>query len=394
MKKIESMKIPVYNCIIEEELSNETGIYAISFVDSPANEVEFVTLGEQTKPLHLNRDTQKQILTGVVLKPDQLIYRNSPGIGEHYIRFSAGQIEKIAQKMMRTGIALHHTTHQHHQPLDGNYLVELWIVEDPERDKSRALGFTDLPRGTLMCSYKIEDRKYWDEQVMAGHVRGFSLEGLFNQQIAMNKHINHSKQKNGTMNRKPKQTLLQRVRRLLLDIEDVTRADTTGSGESFVLFTLGDGKEVRIDQDGFATIDGSQAPAGEHKLANGNLLVIDEQGQFVETKEASDKVAAPNEKTAPQTLGRRQRMAEVKPEFVEALKAKISEMQSIIDELTQALDDAQGTASKAKEEVEKLRRQTPSAHPAIQHSASLSTKDMSTSERLAQALSQSIQRRK
>lgn len=389
------MKIPVYNCIIEEELSDQTGIYAISFVDSPANEVEFVTLAQQAQPQHLSRDTQKQILTGVVLKPDQMIYRNSPGIGEHYIRFSAAQIEKIAQKMMRSGIALHNTTHQHHQPLDGNYLVELWIVEDPERDKSRALGFSDLPQGTLMCSYKIEDRKYWDEQVMAGHVRGFSLEGLFNQQIALNKHINHSKQKNGTMNRKPKQTLLQRVRRLLLDIEDVTRADATGSGEAFVLFTMADGKEVRIDQDGFATIDGSQAPAGEHKLANGNMLVIDEQGQFVETKEASDKVAAPGEKTAPQTLvRRRQRMAEVKPEFVEALKAKISEMQAIIDELTQALDEAQGTASEAKEEVEKLRRHTPSARPAIQRSANLSVKDMSTSERLALALSQSIQRRK
>lgn len=389
------MKIPVYNCIIEEELSDQTGIYAISFVDSPANEVEFVTLAEQQQAQHLSRDTQKQILTGVVLKPDQLIYRNSPQIGEHYIRFSAAQIEKIAQKMMRSGVALHTTTHQHHQPLAGNYLVELWIVEDPERDKSRALGFSDLPQGTLMCSYKIEDRKYWDEQVMAGHVRGFSLEGLFNQQIAMNKHINHSKTKNGTMNKKPKQTLLQRVRRLLLDIEDVTRADATGSGEAFVLFTLADGKEVRIDQDGFATIDGSQAPAGEHKLANGNLLVIDEQGQFVETREASDKVAAPDQKTPPQTLARRrQKMSEAKPEFVEALKAKISEMQAIIDELTQALDEAQGAAGEAKEEVEKLRRQTPSARPAIQRASNLSTKDMSTSERLALALSQSIQRRR
>lgn len=389
------MKIPVYNCIIEEEPADETGIYAISFVDSPANEIEFVALTQQSQPQHLSRDTQKQILTGVVLKPDQLIYRNSPRIGEHYIRFSADQIEKIAQKMMRTGIALNTTTHQHQQPLAGNYLVELWIVEDPQRDKSQALGFADLPQGTLMCSYKIEDRKYWDEQVMTGHVRGFSLEGLFNQQIAMNKHNKQSKQNSETMNRKPKQTLLQRVRRLLLDIEDVSRADATRSGEAFVLFTMADGKEVRIDQDGFATIDGSQAPAGEHKLSNGNLLVIDEQGQFVETKEASDKIAAPDQKTPPQPLAqRRQKMAEVKPEFVEALKAKVEEMQAVIDELTKALDQAQGAAGEAKEEIEKLRRQTPSARPAIHRPSSLSAKDMTTSERLAQALSQSIQRRK
>lgn len=205
------------------------------------------------------------------------------------------------------------------------------------------------------------------------------------------------------MNRKPKTTLLQRVKRLLLDIEDVTRADATGSGEAFVLFALADGKEVRIDQDGFATIDGEQCPAGEHKLSNGNLLVIDDQGQFVETREASDKAVSPAQKTAPQTLSRRrQRLAEAAApdkqpaqqpsgEFIEALKAKVAEMQATIDELTQALDQAQGTAKAAQDEVEKLRRITPSARPATQYANS---HDMTTQERLAQALSQSIKRRR
>ncbi len=163
------MNIPVYNCLIDENIDDATGIYAISFVDCPANEVDFVKLRRQQTE-YLNRDAQRQILTGVVLKPEQLIYRNTPQMGEYYIKFSAEQIRKIAQKMMRTGVALHNTTHQHAEPLAGNYMIELWIVEDPERDKSHALGFTDLPQGTLMCSYKIEDRNYWDEQVMAGHV--------------------------------------------------------------------------------------------------------------------------------------------------------------------------------------------------------------------------------
>lgn len=397
------MRIPVYNCIIDENLEDQTGVYAISFVDQPANEVEFVTLSEHPQPLHLNRDMKKQILTGVVLKPDQLIYRNSPQMGEHYIRFSAEQIEKIAQKMMRSGIALHTTTHQHHQPLNGNYLTELWIVKDPQRDKSRALGFSNLPQGTLMCSYKITDRNYWEEQVMAGHVRGFSLEGFFNQEIALGKQTSNNC-KNKTMNRKPRTTLLQRVKRLLLDIEDVTRADATGSGEAFVLFTLADGKEVRIDQDGFATIEGQQAPAGEHKLSNGNLLIIDEQGQFVETRSASDKAADSTQKSAPQTLSRRrQRLAEAaasdkqpvntnpETDFINVLKVKVEEMQATIDELTQALNEAQGSANEAKEEVAKLRRITPSARPATQ---TVSTLEMNTHERLAQALSQSIKRRR
>ena len=168
------MNIPIYNCIVEDGVNDITGIYAISFVDSPANEVDFIALKQEAKtPVYLNKNDQKQILTGVVLKPEQLIYRFSEQLGEYYIKFSAEQIERIAQKMMKTGLALQHTTHQHEKPLKGNYLTELWIVENPELDKSKALGFQDLPKGTLMCSYKIEDSEYWKNEVMTGHVRRF-----------------------------------------------------------------------------------------------------------------------------------------------------------------------------------------------------------------------------
>ncbi|GAB6122335.1 XkdF-like putative serine protease domain-containing protein [Dysgonomonas termitidis] len=174
------MNLPIYNCIIDDNEDDMTGICAISFVDCPANEVDFVTLKKNSEHILLNRDTKKRIITGVVLKPEQLIYRHSEELGDYYIRFSAEQIERIAQKMMRTGVALHNTTHQHQTPLSGNYLTELWIVADPQTDKSKALGFEDLPKGTLMCSYKVEDEKYWNTEVMTGHVKGFSLEGFFN----------------------------------------------------------------------------------------------------------------------------------------------------------------------------------------------------------------------
>lgn len=125
------MNTPIYDCMIDESADDLTGIYAISFVDFPANQVDFIALHKQQE-LHLSRDTAKQVLTGVVLKPGQLIYRHSPQTGDYYIRFSEEQVEKIARKMMKTGIALHSTTHQHRSPLTGNYLTELWIVEDPK----------------------------------------------------------------------------------------------------------------------------------------------------------------------------------------------------------------------------------------------------------------------
>lgn len=387
------MKIPVYNLLIDENENDETGVWAISFVDQPANEVDFVALGKEKKEVFLNKDTQKQVLTGVILKPEQLIYRQSEKLGDYYIRFSAEQIEKIARKMMRTGVALQSTTHQHSTPLNGNYLTELWIVEDPRNDKANALGFANLPKGTLMCSYKIDDKAYWDNEVMTGHVKGFSLEGFFSQELALSK-----SNKQLIMNKKKRKesTLLGKISRFLLDLDSVTAADTTASGVPYVVFVLGDGKEAYVDEDGFVTLEGEQMPAGDHQLANGNLLVVDEQGQFVETREPSEDKTKPEESKAPQAMrrNRKQKLASnFEPKTGEALKAKIAEMQQTIEQLTQALDEAQSMLEDTKGQVEEMRRRTPSARPAVQLNVQKPVGEMSTAERMAMALNQTIKRR-
>lgn len=388
------MNTPIYDCMIDESADDLTGIYAISFVDFPANQVDFIALDKQQE-LHLSRDTAKQVLTGVVLKPGQLIYRHSPKTGDYYIRFSAEQVEKIARKMMKTGVALHSTTHQHQSPLTGNYLTELWIVEDPENDKSKALGFSDLPKGTLMCSYKIEDKNYWEKEVMSGHVKGFSLEGFFSQQVSLSR-INNKSMNN--KKKKVKQTLLGRIANMLLDIDAVEKADTTASGTAYVVFVLADGKEAYVDADGFVTLDGEQMAAGEHNLSNGNLLVVDENGQFVETREPSDDKTNPEDAKAKQALRSKKRgvrLSDFDGKTAEALKAKIAEMQATIEQLLQALDEANGMLEDTKTQVEEMRRKTPSAYPAVQLSGTgKSPAEMSTAERMAAALNQTINRRK
>lgn len=401
------MKLPVYNCEIEDSVNDMTGIYAISFVDLPANEVDFLALDKKT-PMLLKKDSKKQILTGVILKPEQLIYRFSEQIGEYYIKFSAEQIEKIAQKMMKTGIALQNTTHQHQSQLSGNYLTELWIVENPSIDKSRALGFKDIPKGALMCSYKIEDQSYWDNEVMSGNVKGFSLEGFFNQELNMSKITNtksvNMRKKKFNFNAVKRGALLLAglTREELSEIESIEVEDTTQSSEAYLEFTLKDGKVVKVDDTGYATLDGEQMPAGEHPLADGNILVIDENGNFVDTKEASTTKKDPDESTAAETLKRKQKLAiekakqqkleeekdkESDTETVDALKAKISEMQSTIDELI-------ATMGEAKQTVEELRKKTPSTPPVTQTVQRVDMSNMSHSDRLAYSAKLAMDRRK
>lgn len=391
------MNIPIYNCLINESLDDESGIYAISFVESPANEKDFIALSEQNTRIIFNKDSKKQILTGVVLSPDQLIYRNDQKLGEYYIKFSAEQIEKIAQKMMKKGIALHNTTHQHQDRLDGNYLAELWIVEDPQKDKSNALGFESLPKGTLMCSYKIEDKKYWDKEVMSGNVKGFSLEGYFMQQpenIKKRKLI-----KNGKMNKRKRKTgsLLSRINRFFLDIQAVEKADKTGSGTVYMIFTLEDGKEIYVDKDGFVTLDDEQLPSGEHILSDGNIMIVDEDGQLIETKEASTINSHPEQSIAPETLAKEEETDDEDEEneeeddekepkgknSIKALKAKIADLESKLSELATL-------AQEANTEVQALRRHTPSSRPLSTTGNYRKIAEMRRYEQIAQALSMSI----
>lgn len=289
-------KIPIYSAQIGA--LDDTGIYAISFVDFPANEQNFVALNKQ-KQIKLNLNKQKQILTGVVLIPDQLIYRRDAKLGEYYIKFSAADIEKIALKMMRTGLALQNTTHQHESELKGNYLTELWIVQDPKRDKSVALGLGEYPKGTLLASYKVEDTKYWRDEVLTGNVKGFSLEGFFNfNNLVMNKRTKPA----AKVAKKPNavSTFFKSMAAMLEgetvadteDLVDVADVDEVDAGEPYLIFELADGGEVWVDAEGFATLDGEQMPAGEHALADGNFIVIDDAGNLVVTQEEAEGAEA------------------------------------------------------------------------------------------------------
>jgi hypothetical protein len=62
------------------------------------------------------------------------------------------------------------------------FILESWIVEDPNYDKSKMYGF-NVPPGSWMVSIQIEDKKFWDEEVKELGKYGFSIEGLFGNKL-------------------------------------------------------------------------------------------------------------------------------------------------------------------------------------------------------------------
>jgi|TARA_R110000782_G_scaffold26275_3_gene67525 hypothetical protein len=164
----------IVELILDEE-QEESGIEAISIVESPAIESDFVALkAEEIKLAEV--DTDKRILLGALLIPNKPIYRTGEE-GDYYIFFSKDTIVKASQMYLKNGYQ-NNSTLEHEKALNGLTLVESWIVEDKVQDKSRKYGL-DVPVGTWMGAVKVNNEKIWQEYVKTSKVKGFSIEGYF-----------------------------------------------------------------------------------------------------------------------------------------------------------------------------------------------------------------------
>jgi hypothetical protein len=57
------------------------------------------------------------------------------------------------------------------------YILEAWLVDNPEADKAKSTFGISVPKGTLMVTAQITDTDYYNKLVEAGQV-GFSIEGF------------------------------------------------------------------------------------------------------------------------------------------------------------------------------------------------------------------------
>ena len=152
-----------------------TGIEAISVVENPAIEEDFIALkNEEVKLAEVDND--KRILMGALLIPNKPIYRKK-GEEEYYIYFSKQTVEKASQLYLMNGNQSKATL-EHQHTINGLTLVESWLVEDEVHDKSRKYGL-NVPVGTWMGAVKVNNDEIWNNFVKTGKVKGFSIEGYF-----------------------------------------------------------------------------------------------------------------------------------------------------------------------------------------------------------------------
>lgn len=173
----------IIELILDEE-AMLNGIDAISIVEYPAIEENFVALNRQIKSEFASQDEDKRLLIGPALIPNKTIYRHQDG-EEFYVYFSRQTIRRAAELYLMRG-KQNNSTLEHQAELHGLSVVESWIVEDPEKDKSALYGMK-MPLGTWMVTMKVNNDAVWTEFVKTGAVKGFSIEGYFADKVKMGK---------------------------------------------------------------------------------------------------------------------------------------------------------------------------------------------------------------
>ena len=190
--------------------------------------------------------------------PDKPIIRINEYGNYYNIVFSAEVIEKISIKFFKEN-KNRITTSEHEIALDKNFVVESWIISDSEKDKSIALGLEPLPVGTWMLSYKIEDKEYWDKEILSGNKTGFSIECFADLQLINNSRI---KPKTITKMKKNKKTIKQILQSVFARIEMTD-------------YSLENGDTLSVDDvTGEAMLNDSTAPDGDYVTNDGTTISV------------------------------------------------------------------------------------------------------------------------
>lgn len=331
-------KLPVYEALISSE---DDGIITISLVDEPAVESDFVCFAKDAgKQLFALKDTSEHLITGCLMKAETPIYRNDGGY-EYYIVFSKKTIQTMSEKMLADSTFKNIDTQHNGEllPQGALTLTELYVKDS---NKGIDPNFVDVPDGSLMITFKVNDESIWQECANGDFLNGFSLEGFFE-----TKQIDFSKNK-PNKTKSFKMRIKELLRRMLAQFGEVSMDELT-------LYYEGDGElAVGID---VTDIDGNPVADGEYHNEEMTVKVMDGKVDAIEYIEKENEPVADepvadeqtNEELVEEPVVDKPVVEDVvvdKPDTVEDVvedvfdaEKEIAELRYMIEELKKRIDE-------------------------------------------------------
>lgn len=184
-------KIPIYNIVVDLDDDTEY-MSAISFVESPAVEYQFITFDKEKPQLKFSVDNElEHKVTSVVCLCDVPIYRYSPDMGEYYVKFDKTAIDNMVYKYSKLGLQnMVNLQHDENQFVNGCTMVEMYQINRTKGIVHK--DFPNVPDYSLMATFKIDNEEVWND-IISGKCNGYSLE-LFSSLEPTNTFVELSKQ--------------------------------------------------------------------------------------------------------------------------------------------------------------------------------------------------------
>jgi hypothetical protein len=342
------------------------GVFAISLVNAPATEETFIAMSKQEKIVKFAKvDEEQRILMGLVLQPEQLIYRVDEDGNEFEMFFSAETIKDFSQNFFQSGFQLNSKL-EHDEPIEGVTFVESWLVENPKVDKSAAFGL-EYPKGSWLVSMKVDNDDIWNNYIKTGELKGFSIDGMVElEEVNFKSNIQMSKSN---------KNILALLKQIVSGAEQEVEV-TLGSVKSGELDIQFDGESLEVGTAVFLIADEEKVSLadGSYKIdEGGEIFVKDGLVESMSEAEAEEEVAPEAEEVVDAELEEEEEVIEevnadeesmkvIKEILDDMFKAYAESMEIKMSEMLTKLSDIEAKNVELKEQVVTLSAQ-PSVEP-------------------------------
>ena len=338
--------IKTYEATFKEE---NDGVFAISLVNDPATTELFVALSKQKEIALSEVDKEQRIVMGLVLQPDQLIYRKQNN-EEFNIVFRSDTIKELSYNFFKSGFQLNSKL-EHDEPLKGVTFVESWLVENSAIDKSANFGMS-YPKGSWIATMKIDNDEIWNDYVKTGKVKGFSVDAMVDlkelKEVNLKSNIEMAEEVE-------KKSFMEQLKVMFAEVglskkDEEVKLGMVQSGDVAIEY---EGEVLEAGVALFVTQSEEKVPLpdGEYPSDAGTLVVVDSMLVEVRAEVEAEAETAPAAAPAAQS-------PDAAVQAIKSLLVKFSEdMDSKIDSIKSELVEFKKENETLKEEVVTLSAQ-------------------------------------
>jgi len=262
-----------YLMTVGENEDDEDNVLRTSLVNNPATSKLFAVFSKQDKNPNLDfkvvaptPENEKiiaksgnfsRIISGVWFMPDTDYLRYDYELESFFTtRMERSELKKAVTQFAKRGLTndfnIHHDTSA--RPPEGLKTLEVWVLDDHKelspilKNSIETLGYSakDIPLGTVFMTVFCSNEQFFNDKILSGEVKGFSIEGFFKLT-------------------KKKKEAMSKIKEMFSGLGVIQEAG---------VLSFADGKQLKFTKEG-SVLEGEKTAAnGDYKMKNGFQVVV------------------------------------------------------------------------------------------------------------------------